>query len=226
MRTTNFNMRTENKGFTLIELLTVIAIIGILAGIIIPSVGGVKVAANKSKTRAMFSQWSLSMDLFKSEYGYYPAIGSSTPTEPSTKLVVFPSFFAAMTGKDYLGAPIVTTANLYGNKRKLTFYNPAESDVTGIAKGDATSGNLKDAFGNTEFAVFMDTNGDGIINDVVPAGAAADSPVLSLQAVKNADGVSITPTTTTFDPAVGVRAGVIFYSAGKGTTATDIVTSW
>ncbi|MCS6245627.1 MAG: prepilin-type N-terminal cleavage/methylation domain-containing protein [Opitutus sp.] len=210
----------SRSGFTLIELLTVIAIIGILAAIIIPAAGGVKTSANKAKTKAMFSQWSLAMDLFKSDYGYYPAIGSTTPTGSSTKLVVATSFFAALTGKDYLGTAITPAANLYGNTRKLSFYSPASADV------DST-GKLVDAFGNTEFAVFTDTNGDGIINNVTPSGGVADSPVLSLQAVKNIDGVSILPTiSANFDPAVGVRAGVIFYSAGKGTNEKDIVTSW
>jgi prepilin-type N-terminal cleavage/methylation domain-containing protein len=220
MRTTNLNMKSLNKGFTLIELLVVIAIIGILAGIIIPAMGGVKTAANKAKTRAMFSQWSLAMDLFKSEYGYYPAIGSTSQAGASTKLLVAPSFFAAMTGKDYLGAPITATVDLFGNKRKLSFYTPANADV------DAT-GKFLDAFGNTEFAVFTDTNGDGMINNVTPAVGVGDNPPLQLQAVRNVDGTSILPTiAANFDPVVGVRAGVIFYSAGKGNEAKDIVTSW
>ena len=208
--------RSRLSGFTLIELLTVIAIIGILAAIIIPSAGGVKTAANKAKTKAMFSQWSLAMDLFKSDYGYYPAIGSNTPTGASTKLVVFPAFFAAMTGKDYLGAAITPTTNLYGNTRKLSFYSPASADV------DST-GKLVDAFGNTEFAVFTDANGDGIINNTTVNGV---SDGLSFQSVKNTDNEPKTPNVANFDTTVGVRAGVIFYSAGKGASEKDIVTSW
>ena len=207
-------MKAFNKGFTLIELLTVIAIIGILAAIIIPAAGGVKIAGNKARTKAMFSQWSLSMDLFKSEYGYYPAIGT-------TNKVVSADFFGALTGKAYNGSAAVPS-NLKGNTRKLSFYTPAQADVTSTANGDATNGNLKDAFGNIDFVVFTDSNGDGLVN-------SSDTPALSLQTVISAEGPTLTPTLASLglvDLVTGVRAGVIFYSAGKGATATDIVTSW
>ena len=68
------NHTHSKQAFTLIELLTVIAIIGILAGIIIPTVGAVKQNALKSKTKAMFSQWVSAMELFRQDYGYYPDV--------------------------------------------------------------------------------------------------------------------------------------------------------
>lgn len=197
----------KSEGFTLIELLTVIAIIGILAAIIIPTVSSVKVSANKSKTKAQFSQWSTSMSLFKNEYGYYPVIGTGNKIVPTT-------FFGALTGKSYNGG---TATDLAGNTKKLSFYSASDSEVTSIANGDKVDGSLKDAFGNTDIAFFIDKDGDGIIK-------GADG--LSLQSVQSIDNVTLTPTATNIDTTNGVRAGVIFYSAGRGQSAGDIVYSW
>lgn len=201
-----FLNKKSRSGFTLIELLTVIAIIGILAAIIIPSAAGVRVSANKAKTRATFSQWSLAMDLFKGDYGYYPLIGT---TGTATKITDATNFLAALTGKKYDGTAAV---DLRGNTRRLCFYTPAAADV--IVTG--TTPTLTDAFGNTEFAVFTDLDGNGTIS-----GAE-----LSQLSVNSIDGVTVPVTNATFTTTVGVRAGVIFYSAGKGLVEKDIVTSW
>ena len=64
--------RFRVRAFTLIELLTVIAIVGILAAIVIPTVGGVRNSAKKTKTRIQFTQWSAGIRTFKQVYGFYP----------------------------------------------------------------------------------------------------------------------------------------------------------
>src|SRR3954471_2425410 len=67
----------QTDAFTLIELLTVIAIIGILTAIIIPTVAGARTAANRSKTRAQFSQWATAFEQFRQEYGAYPQFATN-----------------------------------------------------------------------------------------------------------------------------------------------------
>lgn len=66
--------RSARKGFTLIELLTVIAIIGVLAAILIPTVGMVKRKANQAKSVSNLRQLGNAMRLFANDNkDYIPA---------------------------------------------------------------------------------------------------------------------------------------------------------
>ena len=69
--------RRRLAAFTLIELLTVVAIIGILAAIIIPTAGGARKSANKAKVRAQFGAWTSAFEAFRQEYGAYPQLSAT-----------------------------------------------------------------------------------------------------------------------------------------------------
>jgi prepilin-type N-terminal cleavage/methylation domain-containing protein/prepilin-type processing-associated H-X9-DG protein len=61
------------SGFTLIELLTVIAIIGVLAGLLVPVLGRVRSSAQDATCRSNLRQLGLAVQLYGTESGYYPA---------------------------------------------------------------------------------------------------------------------------------------------------------
>lgn len=195
-------------GFTLIELLTVIAIVGVLAALIFPSVGAANRAAKKGKSRVQFSQWAVAMEQFKQEYGYYPPIdGGGVPNK------INPARFAgALTGKRLDGTPFAsnTDADLAGNTKMIAFYSIGENELS----ADRTQ--LVDAFGNADIAVLYDKDGDGLIK-------AADGARVAVAAL---GGTALIPIEADLNLTAGVRAGVICYSAGNGKNESDLIFSW
>lgn len=194
------------SGFTLIELLTVMAVIALLVAILIPTTTTARIAARRAKTKVQFSQWTAAMDLFRQEYGYYPAVDGGSGGK-----VVADVFAGALTGQALNGSGPPAAGQLAGNSKRLRFYH--------IGEGELNEGRteLTDGFGNTDIAVIYDKNGDGVV----------DSADGVLRDVHGQEGVTAwTPAGRDLDLAVGVRAGVIFYSAGNGRAPSDLVFSW
>ncbi len=69
-------MRTANKrcnGFTLVELLVVVAIIGILIGMLLPAVQAVRIAARRTACVNQVRQIALALHNYESAYARFPA---------------------------------------------------------------------------------------------------------------------------------------------------------
>jgi len=128
------------RAFTLLELLTVIAIIGILAALIFPSVRSARVAANKARTKVRFSQWAAAIEGFRNEYGCYPAFHSSNlvnppgqNSDPST-LHLFHDLLAARHRDGTALAPCTPGTNSQypesQNRKLISFYSFSDADFT------------------------------------------------------------------------------------------------
>jgi len=98
------------KGFTLIELLTVIAIIGILAAIIIPTVGKVRGLAKEAKKSSLYRQYGIAVNLYAIE----------------NKDSVCPVYDNNLTGNPSFQALLLPYLNLKSTKSDFFYYEPSD----------------------------------------------------------------------------------------------------
>ncbi len=205
--------RPRRAAFSLVELITVIAVLAILAAIVVPVVGHAQLSARRARVRTQFAQWSVALEGFRAEYGYYPSFSATTtaPLPAAARLNEVPGLaFQTLTGRREDGAAPDLPRALAANPRRVAFVS-----FTGEEVGAAVNSPISDAFGNTDIVVLVDRDGDGLIQ-----------PPATLPVVVSAQtGAALAPDAAAF-PAAGVRAGVLFYSAGAGLTSEDIVYSW
>jgi prepilin-type N-terminal cleavage/methylation domain-containing protein len=105
-------MVEKRKGFTIVELLTVMSVIAILIGLLVPAVGMIKEKANQVQQLAQLHSLEAGLELYKAEFGEYPPSNDNqyTPPAPGSLLGQDPFAYGgaqklaeALVGLDFLG---------------------------------------------------------------------------------------------------------------------------
>jgi prepilin-type N-terminal cleavage/methylation domain-containing protein len=119
-------MRRTGKaaGFTLVELLTVVAIIGVLIGMLVPAVARARTIAKRASVMNEHHSIGIGLDMFKNDFGYYPSslpqtnAGANINSDRGNSATVNPAIqgshrlaFALM-GRDRQGCPMAKGTNL------------------------------------------------------------------------------------------------------------------
>lgn len=92
-----FTVKRKAHGLTLIELLTVVAVIAILIGLLLPATNLVRSHARRAAQKVQFSAIELGLEAYKNDFGYYPPSNASNGYGGAQKLA------EAMLGLDLLG---------------------------------------------------------------------------------------------------------------------------
>jgi prepilin-type N-terminal cleavage/methylation domain-containing protein len=149
--------RHKTSAFTLIELLTVIAVIAILSGILIPVAGGVIKQSRIASSKARLWQYIIAVEQFKAEYNYYPFPSVYTTDTNSNGLI---EFFGASNKSPIFVDALSGNGNVGGNYRSIQFYSFSENE---FQDENSSTGQLSDSFNNTNISIMIDVDGDGII---------------------------------------------------------------
>ncbi|MHC4783261.1 MAG: type II secretion system protein, partial [Planctomycetota bacterium] len=99
--------RTRKKGFTIVELLTVMGVIAVLIGLLVPALSLVKDKAKVIQQKAQFHGIDVGLEIYKNEFGSYPRSDDNSmlpipPADP-TPYCGANKLAEAMVGLDLIG---------------------------------------------------------------------------------------------------------------------------
>jgi prepilin-type N-terminal cleavage/methylation domain-containing protein len=75
----------KTKGFTIVEMLTVMGIIAILIGLLVPALNQVKDYSKQIQQKAQFHGIEVGLEMFKAEFGVYPESNDNVDIYDNTK---------------------------------------------------------------------------------------------------------------------------------------------
>jgi prepilin-type N-terminal cleavage/methylation domain-containing protein len=182
----------RRPGFTLIELLTVIAIVGILAGVLFPAISGIRKKARQASAQTAFSQWASGIARYKQVYGFYPNIGANYDSKKDSLHQLEGDqmslkFVQALSGKLPSGAAMSPANRKLLNRNAEEFCAFGKDDFEEGGFNDTTCV-LVDRLGNQKIRVIFDTDNNTLIKST-PGPSGRDSMPLEIRGAADPAGI-------------------------------------
>ncbi len=184
-----FTMRTKKKkiGFTIVELLTVMAVIAMLLGILLPALNLVRKLAKDTYQRAQLHSIDVGIETYSNENdGRYPESKMLGPAAPATNQMTVGSqrLAEALIGRDILGLDPNTSWDAYvDNDNKYTYAStkvPKSSTEPQVLDSlKRRQGPYLDATKAEAFQVKELFDDAGFVYDGITFGPGAPAPVLT-----------------------------------------------
>jgi len=169
------------RAFTLIELMVVIGIIGILVGLVVPSLFGVYERARKAQAKNELTQIVNAVNAFYTDYGKYPTSAVTDATAiygpeggANTNNLLFNELRPCTAANPNTSC----TAAAVLNTRQIAFISPRVYTTATARSGIASDGQWYDPWGNP-YNIKIDANYDNQIANPYP-DTAAGAPQLNI----------------------------------------------
>ncbi len=157
-------MKNSKKAFTLVELMIVIAIIGVLVGMLTPMISGAQKRALATTSKTLFTNMASALERYQAEYGYYPLFLSSRSRVNLADDNNADGMIKALTGKNAEGGKLTQNDRREYNRRARNFIDIATSNI--IKKDGKWL--IVDSFSNPNIYVCVDSDNDGFIKSGFP----------------------------------------------------------
>ena len=169
--------RSGQASFTLVELLVVISIIGLLAGIMVPTITKAMEAGKKAKAKGELTAVIAALKAYKQEYGQWPTASGDRSEDEWFGGGNYGNPENGRTLMKILSGSNIIVSGVGQNPKSVTFFEGAK---VSSGRRDTSGGELLDPWG-TQYGFKVDTDESSSLEYCNPQGP--DRPNIQMTAI-------------------------------------------